>query len=183
MLGFFFDQKKLYYIMEYAPGGELYKELTKNVRFSEKRAARYVKQITNALIYIHKCNVVHRDIKPENVLLCADDQVKISDFGWSVRALTTQRKTMCGTLDYICPEIICGKFYDYSVDIWTVGVLAYELTTGIAPFIHQDRKKQSANIVNVSISYPNYLSPEIVDFISKLLQKNPADRMRLEQAL
>ena len=147
--------------------------MTKNGKFSEKRAARYVKQITNALIYIHKCNVVHRDIKPENVLLCANDQVKITDFGWSVRALTTQRKTMCGTLDYICPEIICGKFYDYSVDIWTVGVLAYELTTGIAPFADENRRKQSAKIVNVSISYPAYLSAEVIDFISKLLQKNP----------
>lgn len=135
--------------------------------------------MTKALIHIHKCNVFHRDIKPQNILICANNQLKISDFGWSVRALTTQRKTMCGTMDYLCPEIIQNKFYDWSVDVWALGVLTYELATGSAPFYNKDRQQQYKNIRNVNISYPEYLSSEIVDFISKLLQKNPANRMSL----
>lgn len=99
--------------------------------------ARYIKQMTSALIHVHKCNVFHRDIKPENILICSGDQLKISDFGWSVRALTTQRRTMCGTMDYLCPEIIENKFYDWSVDIWALGVLTFELATGSAPFYNK----------------------------------------------
>lgn len=81
----------------------------KNKKFSEKRVARYIKQIASALVYIHQRKIFHRDIKPENILVCKDDQLKISDFGWSVRSLTTQRKTLCGTLDYLCPEIVTGQ--------------------------------------------------------------------------
>lgn len=86
---------------------------------------------------------------------------------------------MCGTMDYLCPEIIQNKFYDWSVDVWALGVLTYELATGSAPFYNKDRQQQYKNIRNVNISYPEYLSSEIVDFISKLLQKNPANRMSL----
>lgn len=110
--------------------------------------------MTNALIHIHKCNVFHRDIKPENILVCANNQLKISDFGWSVRALTTQRKTMCGTMDYLCPEIVENRAYDWSVDVWALGVLTYELATGNAPFYNKDRQQQYKNIRNVKISYP-----------------------------
>ena len=89
--------------------------------------------MASALLYIHKCKIFHRDIKPENILVCNDDQLKISDFGWSVRALTTQRKTMCGTLDYLCPEIIEGK-YDKLCDLWSIGVITYVLLCGYPPF-------------------------------------------------
>ena len=89
--------------MEYASGGELYRQLKKEKKFPEKKVARYIKQMASAILYIHKCSVFHRDIKPENILVCKDDILKISDFGWSVRALTTKRNTMCGTLDYLCP--------------------------------------------------------------------------------
>lgn len=158
MYGFFFDAKKIYYIMEYAPGGELYKELKRQRKFEEKQVARYIRQMASALAYIHSCNVFHRDIKPENILICTGDQLKISDFGWSVRALSTQRKTMCGTMDYLCPEIIENRLYDWSVDIWALGVLTYELATGTAPFYHKDRQQQYRNIRNVAITYPDTLS-------------------------
>lgn len=115
--------------------------------------------MANALIHIHKCNIFHRDIKPENILICSGDQLKISDFGWSVRSITTQRKTMCGTVDYLCPEIIENKSYDNSVDIWALGVLTYELVTGFAPFYNPDRQKQYKNIKNVNIIFPQFLSP------------------------
>lgn len=137
----------------------------------------------SALAYIHKCNVFHRDIKPENILIYRDNQLKISDFGWSVRAISTQRKTMCGTMDYLCPEIIQNKYYDWSVDIWALGVLTYELATGSAPFYNKDRQQQYKNIRNVNFTYPDHLSKQIIDFISKILQKNPANRIKLDEAL
>jgi serine/threonine protein kinase len=183
MYGFFWDRKKIYYIMEYAPSGELYKHLRKEKKFPEHKVAKYIKQMASALKYVHKCKVFHRDIKPENILVCKNDQLKISDFGWSVRALTTQRKTMCGTLDYLCPEIIEGKFYDESVDIWALGVLAYELATGTAPFANRDRQVQYKNIRNTILKYPDYLSSNLVDFISLLLRRKPAERMSIEEAL
>ena len=179
MLGFFFDDRKIYYIMEYAPGGELYKVLKSRRRFDERQSARYIKQMISALIHVHSCNVFHRDIKPENILICGDDQLKISDFGWSVRALTTQRKTMCGTMDYLCPEIVENRLYDASVDIWALGVLTYELTTGNAPFYNKDRQVQYRNIRSVNMKFPDTLSAACVDFISGLLRKRPEDRMKL----
>ena len=116
-------------------------------------------------------------------MISSNGTLKISDFGWSVRALTTKRKTMCGTLDYLCPEIIDGKYYGESVDIWALGVLTYELATGNAPFSAKDRKIQYRNIKTTNITYPEHLSKEIVHFISSLLKVKPEDRMSLENAL
>lgn len=183
MYGFFYDHKKIYYIMEYATGGELYKRLKKRRRYDERQVARYIQQMASALLHIHKSSVFHRDIKPENILVCAGDQLKISDFGWSVRALNSQRRTMCGTVDYMSPEVIENKMYDQSVDIWALGILTYELATGTAPFHSKDKNQRFKNIRSVYCRYPSYLSDEIVEFIYKLLQKDPKKRMSLEQVL
>ena len=91
--------------MEYAPGGDLYGHLVKAKKFSEQQAAIYMNQMIQAMIYIHSWNTLHRDIKPENILVSNNGTLKITDFGWSVRALT-KRKTQCGTFLYNCPEII-----------------------------------------------------------------------------
>ena len=88
--------------MEYAPGGDLYEHLKKAKMFEEDKAANYMRQIIKAMIYIHSWSSLHRDIKPENILVCNNDTLKITDFGWSVRALT-KRKTLCGTFIYNCP--------------------------------------------------------------------------------
>lgn len=87
---------------------------------------------------------------------------------------------MCGTMDYLCPEIIENKFYDWSVDIWALGVLTYELATGTAPFYHKDRNAQYRNIRHVNITYPEFLSEQCIDFIGGLLKKHPGDRMSLD---
>jgi aurora kinase len=78
-------------------------------------------------------NIIHRDLKPENILICEDDVIKLSDFGWAIHS-TKARKTFCGTIDYICPEIFNSRSYDTALDMWTIGVLAFELTAGYAPF-------------------------------------------------
>lgn len=101
LYGYFYDNKRVYLILEYAAKGELYNILKKVGRFEEKTASGYIKQMADALIYLHKKHVIHRDIKPENILLGMDDVLKIADFGWSVHAPSSRRQTLCGTLDYV----------------------------------------------------------------------------------
>ena len=105
MHGFFYDDKRIYIILDYAPYGELYKLLQNEGRFSEQRTAHYIYQMIQALKHIHQHKILHRDIKPENILLSINDEIKITDFGWSVHVSdpTKRRRTYCGTPDYICP--------------------------------------------------------------------------------
>lgn len=136
MYGFFWDKKKIYLILEYALGGELYKDLQAqpNKRYSETRTANYILQLWDALSYLHVKEVIHRDIKPEN-LLNSQGTIKIADFGWSVYAPQEgRRETLCGTLDYLPPEMVKGDTHDKNVDIWSLGILWYELLWGFPPF-------------------------------------------------
>lgn len=126
MYGFFHDEQRLYMILEYAPGGTLFNALKKDTRFDEKKSAKYIKCLVSALVYLHNRNVIHRDIKPENLLLGHDDQLKIADFGWSVHEPDSHRTTLCGTMDYLSPEMVQGKPHSKAVDLWSLGVLTYE---------------------------------------------------------
>lgn len=126
MYGFFHDEQRIYLILEYASGGTLFQALKKAIRFDEKRTARYIKCMVSALMYLHGRNVIHRDIKPENLLLGHDDQLKIADFGWSVHEPNSLRTTLCGTVDYLSPEMVKGQAHTKAVDLWSLGVLTYE---------------------------------------------------------
>lgn len=95
---------------------------------------QYIAQMTDALTYLHKKHVIHRDIKPENLLLGIDGELKIGDFGWSVHAPGNRRTTLCGTLDYLPPEMVEGKDHSEKVDLWALGVLTYEFLIGVPPF-------------------------------------------------
>lgn len=124
MYGFFFDEQRIYLLLEYASGGTLYNVLRKEEKIEEKRASKYIKSVVSALSYLHSRNVIHRDLKPENVLLGKDGQIKVADFGWSVQE--SRRNTICGTIDYLSPEMVQGKPYMKAVDLWSLGVLTYE---------------------------------------------------------
>ena len=137
---YFYDATRVYLILEYAPKGELYKELTACTRFDEPRTATYIRQLAEALKYCHSKHVIHRDIKPENLLLGLKGNLKIADFGWSVHAPSSRRTTLCGTLDYLPPEMIEGKEHDEMVDIWSLGVLCYEFLVGEPPFEAEGHK-------------------------------------------
>ncbi|KAK6140745.1 hypothetical protein DH2020_025508 [Rehmannia glutinosa] len=125
--------KRVYLILEYAAKGELYKELQNCKYFSERRAATYIASLARALIYCHGKHVIHRDIKPENLLVGAEGELKIADFGWSVHTFN-RRRTMCGTLDYLPPEMVESVEHDANVDIWSLGILCYEFLYGVPPF-------------------------------------------------
>ncbi|ELP91435.1 hypothetical protein EIN_155420 [Entamoeba invadens IP1] len=181
LFAFFDDETRYFLVMEFCKGGELYKLLQKQIRFSEPEAAKYVKQTTDALIHIHQRKCIHRDLKPENILLDMNGDVKLSDFGWSVRS-DCKRKTCCGTPDYLSPELIENKTYDKAVDLWSLGVLTFELLTGYTPFGSIDFvNKQQVN--PMLISFPVYVSYIAKDFIRKLIVKEPSMRMSLENCL
>eukprot|EP00629_Pelagomonadales_sp_RCC1024_P015554 CAMPEP_0119279632 /NCGR_PEP_ID=MMETSP1329-20130426/21205_1 /TAXON_ID=114041 /ORGANISM="Genus nov. species nov., Strain RCC1024" /LENGTH=371 /DNA_ID=CAMNT_0007280187 /DNA_START=191 /DNA_END=1303 /DNA_ORIENTATION=+ len=179
MFGYFWDEKRIYLILEYAPGGELYKRLTAKGRFSETETAKYILEMARALGYCHQKHVIHRDIKPENLLLGLGGELKIADFGWSVHAPSLRRETFCGTLDYLPPEMVEVKGYDEKVDLWSLGVLCYEFLVGEPPFDAPGKKATFKRISRVDLHFPDYVSAGARDLIKKLLTKDPQARMAL----
>ncbi|KAF1980174.1 serine/threonine-protein kinase-like protein [Bimuria novae-zelandiae CBS 107.79] len=183
LFGHFHDAKRIFLIIEFAAKGELYKHLRREQRFAEPKAAQYIAQMAAALKYLHKKHVMHRDIKPENILVGIHGEIKISDFGWSVHAPNNRRNTMCGTLDYLPPEMLTGRgkdnFYSEKVDLWSLGVLTYEFLVGEAPF-EDTQVMTQRKIVRGEYTVPNFVSPEARDLIKKLLVLDPEKRIALE---
>ncbi|KAL4151038.1 hypothetical protein PRNP1_010424 [Phytophthora ramorum] len=189
LYGYFYDSKRVYLIIEYAPQGELYQKLRRVGRFSEKQSALYVQEMARALIYMHSKHVIHRDIKPENLLVGFHGELKIADFGWSVHAPSSRRSTMCGTLDYLPPEIVEKKLYDKSVDVWTLGILMFEFLTGDPPFETKNIEEvlnineTYRRITHVDLKFPSYVSAEAQDLLVKILRYDPQQRIPLERVL
>uniref|UniRef100_A0A2D4NGN3 non-specific serine/threonine protein kinase n=1 Tax=Micrurus spixii TaxID=129469 RepID=A0A2D4NGN3_9SAUR len=183
LYNYFHDKKRVYLILEYAPRGELYKELQKCQRFDEQRTATYMEELADALQYCHSKKVIHRDIKPENLLMGLKGELKIADFGWSVHAPSLRRKTMCGTLDYLPPEMIEGKAHDEKVDLWCIGILCYEFLVGIPPFESECHSVTYRRIVTVDIRFPSFVTEGARDLIVKLLRHNPSERLPLQAVM
>ncbi|CCU81263.1 serine/threonine protein kinase (Ark1)/serine/threonine-protein kinase/aurora kinase A [Blumeria hordei DH14] len=184
LYGHFHDSKRVFLILEFAGKGELYKHLRKERRFTESKAAQYIAQMAAALKYLHKKHVIHRDIKPENILVGIHGEIKISDFGWSVHAPNNRRNTMCGTLDYLPPEMIkpdgSDNYYTEKVDLWSLGVLMYEFLVGEAPFEDTPVMTQR-RIARGEMTVPSFVSTEAKDLIKRLLVLDPEKRIPLEQ--
>jgi len=185
MFGYFYDDSKIYLILEFAPRGEMYKALQKQAgnRFDEARSSKYIYQMADALKYCHAKKVIHRDIKPENLLLDMKGNLKIADFGWSVHAPSSRRATMCGTLDYLPPEMIEGNLHDEKVDLWSLGVLTYEFLVGKPPFEAENNSETYKRICRVDLRFPSHVSEDARDLIIKLLRKNPEDRLSLDKVM
>ncbi|KAK3115024.1 spindle assembly checkpoint kinase [Teratosphaeriaceae sp. CCFEE 6253] len=186
LYGHFHDRKRIFLILEFAGKGELYKHLRKAQRFPEPLAAQYIAQMASALRYMHAKHVMHRDIKPENILVGLHGEIKISDFGWSVHAPTNRRNTMCGTLDYLPPEMIKPggrgeeNWYSEKVDLWSLGVLTYEFLVGEAPFEDTPVMTQR-RIARGEMTVPGFVSKEAKDLIQRLLVLDPEKRIPLEE--
>lgn len=184
LYGYFHDEKRIFLMLEFAGKGELYKQLSKYGCFSERRSARYIDQMADALMYLHNKHVIHRDIKPENLLLGINGELKIGDFGWSVHAPGNRRMTLCGTLDYLPPEMVEGKEHNEKVDYWALGVLTYEFLIGNPPF--EDRSSVSntyRRIAKVDLRFPSNMSTDAKDLVAKLLQYEPEKRLALSEVL
>ncbi|KKY21147.1 putative serine threonine-protein kinase eg2 [Phaeomoniella chlamydospora] len=171
LYGHFHDSKRIFLILEFAGKGELYKHLRKAGRFPESKAAQYIAQMATALRYLHSKHVIHRDIKPENILVGIHGEIKISDFGWSVHAPNNRRNTLCGTLDYLPPEMVkpgrLENFYDENVDLWSLGVLMYEFLVGEAPF--EDTPVMThRRIARREMTIPSFISAEATDLLENV---------------
>ena len=163
----------------------------RNIGLNIYLVASIVRDLASAIYYLHNMDppIIHRDIKPENILLTNNSKIKLTDFGWSnyINFEGEQRSTLCGTPIYLAPEMIQNSGHDKHVDIWCLGVLLFELLTGIPPFIGQNRILLMKNIINVNISWPMPprlpLDPDAKDLISKILKKNPNERISLENMI
>lgn len=180
LFGYFYDEKRVYLILEYAAKGELYQKLKKEERFTEAQSSIYIASLARALHYCHSKHVIHRDLKPENLLIGHDGSLKIADFGWSVHTPHARRTTLCGTLDYLPPEMVEGKSHDHTVDVWSLGVLAYEFLVGKPPFEAAGCQDTYRRITKVDLEFPAHVSDEARDFINKLLVKDSQKRMLLD---
>merc|ERR1739847_163247 len=185
MFGYFYDETRVYLILEFAPRGEMYKALQKQPegRFDDKKTAKFIYQLADALEYCHSKKVIHRDIKPENLLLDVKGDLKIADFGWSVHAPSSRRATMCGTLDYLPPEMVAGDYHDEKVDLWSLGVLCYEFLCGKPPFETASHQATYQRIVNVDLKFPPHVTLGAQDLMKRLLKKRPGDRLPLSEVM
>ncbi|ORX49085.1 camp-dependent protein kinase A [Hesseltinella vesiculosa] len=173
----FQDETSVFFVMDYVPGGELFRLLRRNKRFTEPAARFYAAETLLAIDYLHQHNVVYRDIKPENILLDAGGHVKLADFGFAKRVSPDAKcMTVCGTPDYVAPEIIRSKGYGTAVDWWSFGVLIFELTVGKTPFHADNPVDMYEKILKGEVRYQLYQSEELVDLLKHLLQGDPAER-------
>jgi len=188
LYGHFEDNNYCYFIMEYIAKGNIYNLIPHDnkKRLNVKVVASLMKDVISAVYYLHhmKPIIIHRDIKPENVLLADGLVAKLTDFGWSnYMQEDEKRKTVCGTPIYLAPEIIKEEGHDEKVDIWCIGVLLFELTTGNVPFQGNDIDTLKDNILHLRIAWPKDINIDAKNLIKKILKLDPASRISLEEML
>lgn len=171
--------KKLYFILEYCNGGELFFHLSRAGRFSEGRSRFYIAEILMAIEYLHQLNIIYRDLKPENILLDADGHVKITDFGLSKEGIAdnVSAKSMCGTPEYLAPEILAKQGHGKAVDWYSLGALMYEMLTGLPPFYTRDRDKLFERIRKGDLQYPPYIPAAAKSLLQGFLTGDPNRRL------
>lgn len=173
----FQDPNFLYMLLEYVPGGELFTYLRKYNRFSIRAAKFYISELILALEYLHSLGIIYRDLKPENLLLDQAGHIKITDFGFA-KVIGDQRTwTLCGTPEYIAPEIIENKGHGASVDWWALGILLYEMLVGSPPFYDTSSFKIYEKILSGTFAVPTFLDDVTGDLIKSLLSKDPSKRL------
>ncbi|KAH7695178.1 CAMK/CAMKL/MARK protein kinase, partial [Aphelenchoides avenae] len=178
-------EQTLYLVMEYASGGEVFDYLVAHGRMKEKEARAKFRQIVSAVQYLHSKNIIHRDLKAENLLLDADMNIKIADFGFSNQfSIGNKLDTFCGSPPYAAPELFQGKKYDGpEVDVWSLGVILYTLVSGSLPFDGQNLKELRERVLRGKYRIPFYMSTDCENLLKKFLVLNPARRGTLEQIM
>ena len=175
----FQDKQYLYMVTEFMQGGEMFFHLLKEKRFKNEKAKFYLVEIILAIEFLHKNNMMYRDLKPENVLLDKNGHIKIADFGLSKILSRENEKTytICGTPQYLAPEILSSEGYDNAVDWWSLGCLMYKMLIGIDAFKFSKDQSLSPEMYEIEILIPDYVTKEANDLIRKLLVINPKKRL------
>ncbi|GCE97045.1 camp-dependent protein kinase catalytic subunit [Zygosaccharomyces mellis] len=176
MWGTFQDAEQIFMVMDYIEGGELFSLLRKSQRFPNPVAKFYAAEVCLALEYLHANNIIYRDLKPENILLDRNGHIKITDFGFA-KYVPDVTYTLCGTPDYIAPEVISTKPYNKSVDWWSFGIYIYEMLAGYTPFYDANAMKTYENILNAEVKFPPFFHPDAQDLLSKLIMRDLSKRL------
>lgn len=169
------DNVYVYFVMPFEAGGELFTLIRRMGSLGEQLAQFYAAQLVLALEYLHHCSIIHRDLKPENVLICTSGYIKLVDFGFG-KIIKNRTWTLCGTPEYIAPEIIMSKGYSYSVDWWALGILIFEMLTGFSPFYCTETVKLYEKILQGHVKYPDGVPPQCKQLIKRLLEVDAAKR-------
>ena len=176
----FQTQEKLYLVLDYCPGGELFFHLSRFRRFPERVARFYAAELLLAIGHLHKRGIIYRDLKPENVLLDADGHVKLGDFGLAkagIKHPCEGATSMCGTPEYMAPEVLAQAGHGFCVDYWGLGMLLYEMMTGLPPWYTTDRAKLFRRLKSAPLDIPSYFSDQAANCVSALLERNPMRRL------
>eukprot|EP01024_Parvocaulis_polyphysoides_P025803 TRINITY_DN2345_c1_g1_i1.p1 TRINITY_DN2345_c1_g1~~TRINITY_DN2345_c1_g1_i1.p1 ORF type:complete len:343 (-),score=41.49 TRINITY_DN2345_c1_g1_i1:302-1330(-) len=174
--GLFQDNHYIYLVLEYVNGGEFFTHLRARGRLSEDTARFYAAEVVLGLEYLHKQNIAYRDLKPENMLLDSKGHLKITDFGFA-KHVPKRTFTLCGTPDYLAPEIILNKGHSKAVDWWALGVLIFEMVAGYPPFYDDDPVRTYKKIITMKYEFPKHFSSPIRDLVNKLLQADLTRRL------
>ncbi|XP_065225876.1 ribosomal protein S6 kinase 2 beta isoform X3 [Planococcus citri] len=174
----FQTEGKLYLILDFLRGGDLFTRLSKEVMFTEEDVKFYLAELALALNHLHSLGIIYRDLKPENILLDADGHISLTDFGLSKLPLNDQKTySFCGTVEYMAPEVVNRKGHSFAADWWSFGVLMYEMLTGTLPFQGPNRKDTMSQILRAKLGMPQNLSPEAQALLRVLFKRNPANRL------
>mmetsp|Transcript_27768 Transcript_27768/g.64153 ORF Transcript_27768/g.64153 Transcript_27768/m.64153 type:complete len:326 (-) Transcript_27768:28-1005(-) len=170
---------KLYLVLEYCAGGELFFHLSRDGRFSESRCRFYASEICLAIGYLHHLNIIYRDLKPENLLLDVEGHCKITDFGLSKEGIADNisAKTHCGTPEYLAPEMLMKSGHGRAVDWYSYGALIYEMLTGLPPYYTKDREKLFERIRRGDLQYPPHINPVCKSLMQGLISPDPNRRL------
>jgi len=173
---------KLYFVMDFVNGGELFFHLQQERAFSEQRARFYAAEITSAIGYLHKLDIIYRDLKPENILLDREGHIRLTDFGLCKVMLSTEGRegrtaTFCGTPEYLAPEVLRREAYTKAVDWWCLGSVTYEMLCARPPFYSRDVNEMYDNILNRPLRFIGNVSERARNLIEQLLRKVPTERL------
>ncbi|XP_071594928.1 ribosomal protein S6 kinase alpha-2 isoform X3 [Heliangelus exortis] len=175
----FQTEGKLYLILDFLRGGDLFTRLSKEVMFTEEDVKFYLAELALALDHLHGLGIIYRDLKPENILLDEEGHIKITDFGLSKEAIDHDKRaySFCGTIEYMAPEVVNRRGHTQSADWWSFGVLMFEMLTGSLPFQGKDRKETMALILKAKLGMPQFLSVEAQSLLRALFKRNPSNRL------
>jgi serine/threonine protein kinase len=176
MFGTFMDDSYLYMILEFVRGGEFFTHLRNRGHLKNQEAQFYAASVASVFSYLHSFDIVYRDLKPENLLLDHQGYIKVTDFGFAKHIPDNKTFTLCGTPEYLAPEILLNQGHGKGVDWWALGVLVYEMLSGGAPFVHEDTMEVYQLIVRAQVIYPSYFDPDARSFLRRLLQPDVSKR-------